>query len=98
MKEKNNHPDSLVTEREIDPSFGLFNEEKETEYVTDAETELEEKYPEQDVILDEITPEEEADSAEAAQGTPVDPAAPEELTPGVDLINGVGAEPEKENR
>ena len=98
MKEKNNHPDNLVTEREIDPSFGLFNEEKETEYVSDAETELTEKYPEHDVILDETTSEEEPASTEAAQGTPVDPAAPEEITPGVDLINGVGAEPEKETR
>lgn len=98
MKEKNNHPDSLVTQREIDPSFGLFEEEKEAEYVADAETELTEVYPEDDVIRDDLPPEEQPDSTEETSETPVDPAAPEEITPGIDIINGVGSEPEKETR
>ncbi|MFS0727057.1 hypothetical protein [Paenibacillus sp. 1P07SE] len=96
MKEKNNHPDSLVTQREIDPSFGLFEEEEEAQYVPDAESELTELYPEEDVIPDDLPPNESSAQDEAAPGTPVDPAAPEEITPGIDLINGVGTEPEKE--
>ncbi|GBF76578.1 hypothetical protein PA598K_05056 [Paenibacillus sp. 598K] len=96
MNDKNQHSNSLITEREIDPSFGLFAEERVADEVKDAETELTAVYPEGDAICDNHPGAEQAAEAEAAQNTPIDPAAPEQAYPGVDLINGVGAEPEKE--
>ncbi|XEC95187.1 hypothetical protein AB6A23_00960 [Paenibacillus tarimensis] len=42
--------DDLVTERDIDPEFGLFTEEKIQSEVPDATLELEKIYPVHDVI------------------------------------------------
>lgn len=90
---------SLVTERDIDPEFGLFEDEP---YVTaSAEDELLAMYPHHnvhsangqeqdlDITVDQAMTETSPDEALNASETPIDPAAPEEQFHGTDLLNGV---------
>ena len=98
MTQHNKDYITLVTEREIDPEFGLFNEEESAGALPDAEEELEAVYPAGDVIADDTQEEKVPEADQIAKNSPVDPAAPEEMFHGTDLINGVGAEPEKETR
>jgi hypothetical protein len=97
-------PDSLITERDIDPEYGLFSEEAQTDHIPTAEQELEDMYPapeqsnrnastpiEEDTGLESVP-----DADDISQNSPVDPAAPPDIFHGTDLINGVGNDPEEE--
>lgn len=86
----------LVTQRDIDNEFGLFTDEMPEGTIPAAEEELLAAYPYDEVL----GPDEDrvAEAEASTENSPVDPAAPKEHFHGTDLINGVGREPEKENR
>jgi hypothetical protein len=75
---------SLVTEKDIDPRFGLFTEEVQEGAVSETSEEISEELatvPDADII---------------AKDSPVDAATPVEEFHGTDLLNGVGRHPEEE--
>ncbi|KKC47229.1 hypothetical protein VE23_08805 [Paenibacillus sp. D9] len=145
MEDKNK--EGLATEKDIDPRFGLFEDQREGSRVQGAEEELLRTYPSGEgtygtVQVDSYTVSssqanaalaDDVDGAEApspdqyakqrdggdyaeevpvgvrtvnadpdlldlADDTPVDPAAPPDEFHGTDLLNGVGAHPEEEDR
>ncbi|MFC4779076.1 hypothetical protein ACFO9Q_19975 [Paenibacillus sp. GCM10023252] len=88
----------LVTERDIDPEFGLFADETPKGSVRGSTEELVALYPDQDVIMDtrQRSDEEIPDADEVSFHSPVDPASPPDEFHGTDLLNGVGHDPEHE--
>jgi len=104
MADNDNRPvDSLVTERDIDPKFGMFSDRKEAEAVPTAEQELLETYAQPSMLSEQDTNAAEAgelpdipDADEISANSPVDPAAPPDQFHGTDLLNGVGNDPEEE--
>lgn len=92
--------DSLVTERDIDPGFGMFEDEPAGSRVTSAEDRLLAMYP--DNALPEGGEAEAGvfpdvpDADAVAADSPVDPASPPDQYHGTDLLNGVGLHPEEE--
>lgn len=106
----NKRDQSLVTERDIDPDYGMFGANRDTmaDPVPDAEERLEEMYPADQVLAGaEAAPgpangagtefPDVPDADALAEDSPVDPAAPEDEFHGTDLLNGVGHEPEDED-
>ena len=90
---------SLATERDIDPEFGMFAEELESYSVPDAEDKLTAMLPDRENLMsaegDGVFPD--IPDADAVSGeSPVDPASPAEQFHGTDLLNGVGLHPEEE--
>lgn len=85
----------LVTQRDIDPDYGLFVDEAAEAAIPTAEDELLEIYPYDEVLR---VDEDRVSKAEDRMGnSPVDPAAPKDEFHGTDLLNGVGHEPEHED-
>ncbi|MCF2943707.1 hypothetical protein [Paenibacillus tarimensis] len=102
MKENNENRHSLATERDIDPEFGLFEDNRVSQAVPDAEEELLSSYPEEKVRR-EASHDESGESIEdipdadaISADSPVDPASPHDHFHGTDLLNGAGAEPGEE--
>ncbi|GGF93007.1 hypothetical protein [Paenibacillus abyssi] len=91
---KDDRVDDLVTEKDIDPEFGLFTEEPDAAGVPDATEELIERYPSETVLRVEEDPI--LEEPEDRIIDPVDPAAPQEEFHGTDLLNGVGNRPYEE--
>jgi len=91
--------ESLATERDIDPDFGMFTEEFASYSVPDAEDKLTAMVPDRDNLMsaeeDGVFPDI-PDADAVAEESPVDPASPPEQFHGTDLLNGVGAHPEEE--
>jgi hypothetical protein len=98
----NKETNNLITERDIDPEFGLFSEEAETDQVRSAEQELLDTYTqpgmleENDSQADEINLDAVPDADDISENSPIDPASPPDEFHGTDLINGVGNDPEDE--
>jgi hypothetical protein len=90
---------SLATERDIDPEFGMFTEDIAGYSVPDAEHKLTAMVPDDEAIT---SAEEDGsfpdipDADAVSEESPVDPASPPEQFHGTDLLNGVGAHPEEE--
>ncbi|NIK79495.1 hypothetical protein FHS15_004655 [Paenibacillus castaneae] len=102
---------SFVTEKDIDPEFGLFTEETQQGAVPEASETLLKQYPHDyaaaradDELDNEVDKAEEIseelaavpDADAIAVDSPVDPASIVEEFHGTDLLNGVGKYPEEE--
>ena len=90
---------SLITERDIDPEFGMFTEDLAGDSVPDAEQELTAMVPDDETMAaaEENGSFPDIPDADAiSEESPVDPASPQEQFHGTDLLNGVGAHPEEE--
>ncbi len=90
---------SLITERDIDPEFGMFTEELAAYSVPDAEDKLTAMVPDDETMAaaEENGSFPDIPDADAiSEESPVDPASPPEQFHGTDLLNGVGAHPEEE--
>ncbi|PZD94415.1 hypothetical protein DNH61_18625 [Paenibacillus sambharensis] len=102
MKDNNEIKHSLATERDIDPGFGLFEDNRVSQAVPDAEEELLSSYPEEKVRREAASDEsgesiaDVPDADTIAAGSPVDPASPHDHFHGTDLLNGAGADPGEE--
>lgn len=95
MAMKDQDDKDLVTQKDIDPEYGLFVDEGAEDAVPAAEDELLEIYPYDDVLR---VDEDRVSKAEnRMDNSPVDPAAPKDEFHGTDLLNGVGREPGQED-